>query len=70
MLMTKTDGISGRKVVQYPGIVKGDALVGATLFRDLYVRFCDIVGVVDLDYEPVGVSMLIVSANGIAVRLD
>ena len=39
MLMTKTDAISGRKVVQDPGIVKGDALVGATLFRDLYVRF-------------------------------
>lgn len=39
MLMTKTDGISGCKVVQYPCIVKGDALVGANLFRNLYVRF-------------------------------
>ena len=44
MLMTTTDGIEGRKIVEYLGIVSGDAKVGANLFRDLFARVRDIVG--------------------------
>jgi len=103
MLMTTTDGVEGRKIVEYLGIVSGDAVVGANIFRDLFARVRDIVGGraggyekalagakeaamedlaenaaalgadavvgVDLDYESVGDSMLMVSVNGTAVRL-
>lgn len=103
MLIVTTDGIEGRKIVEYLGIVSGDAIVGANVFRDLFARVRDIVGgraggyekalrgakdhalddmvreaeaagadavvAVDLDYEVVGESMLMVSANGTAVRL-
>ncbi len=44
MLMTTTDGIEGRKIVEYLGIVSGDAIVGANIFRDLFARVRDIVG--------------------------
>ena len=103
MLMTTTDGVEGRKIVEYLGIVSGDAVVGANIFRDLFAKVRDIVGGraggyekalagakdaamddlaehaqalgadavvgVDLDYESVGDSMLMVSVNGTAVRL-
>jgi uncharacterized protein YbjQ (UPF0145 family) len=103
MLIVTTDGIEGRKIVEYLGIVSGDAIVGANVFRDLFARVRDVVGgraggyekalrgakdhaiedmvreaetaganavvAVDLDYEVVGESMLMVSANGTAVRL-
>ncbi len=103
MLMTTTDGVEGRKIAEYLGIVSGDAVVGANIFRDLFARVRDIVGGraggyekalagakeaamedlaeqagalgadavvgVDLDYESVGDSMLMVSVNGTAVRL-
>ena len=104
MLIVTTDSIDGRQVSQYLGIVSGDAIVGANMFRDLFARVRDVVGgraggyekalqgakeaamadmveeaqarganailAVDLDYETIGDSMLMVSANGTAVRLD
>ncbi|MFQ5467416.1 MAG: YbjQ family protein [Kiloniellaceae bacterium] len=104
MLIVTTPEVSGRKVLDYFGIVSGDAIVGANIFRDLFARVRDIVGgraggyekalkdakeaavadmvedaralganailAVDLDYETVGSSMLMVSATGTAVRLD
>ncbi len=103
MLIVTTDTIEGRKVTDYLGIVSGDAIVGANIFRDVFARVRDVVGgraggyekalqgakehaledmvneaqargadavlAVDLDYEVVGDSMLMVSANGTAVKL-
>ena len=103
MLIVTTDSIEGRKAVEYLGIVSGDAIVGANIFRDVFARVRDVVGgraggyekalkgakegaiedmieeaealgadavlAVDLDYEVVGDSMLMVSANGTAVKL-
>ncbi len=70
MLIVTTDGIEGRKIVEYLGIVSGDAIVGANVFRDVFARVRDVVGgrAVDLDYEVIGDSMLIVLANGTAVK--
>ncbi len=53
MLTVTTDQIEGRRIVEYLGIVSGDAVVG-----------------IDLDYETVGESMFMVSANGTAVRVE
>ncbi len=104
MLTVTSDGIEGRKVVEYLGIVSGDAIVGANIFRDVFARVRDVVGgraggyeaalrgakdhamedmvaeaealganaiiAIDLDYEVIGDSMLMVSANGTAVRIE
>ncbi|SMF09751.1 Uncharacterized conserved protein YbjQ, UPF0145 family [Tistlia consotensis] len=105
MLVTTTDTVEGRPVREYLGIVSGDAVIGANIFRDFFASITDIIGGrsgayekslreakeaaiedmireaerlgadavvgVDLDYEAVGkdTSMLMVGANGTAVRL-
>ncbi len=104
MLIVTCDQVEGRRIAEYLGIVSGDAIVGANMFRDLFARVRDVVGGraggyekalrgakdaalediaeeaaerganaiigVDLDYESVGESMLMVSVNGTAVRLE
>ena len=104
MLIVTSDQIEGRRIAEYLGIVSGNAIVGANMFRDLFARVRDVVGgraggyekalrgakeaalediaeeaaerganaiiAVDLDYESVGDSMLMVSVNGTAVRLE
>jgi uncharacterized protein YbjQ (UPF0145 family) len=104
MLTVTTDQIEGRRIVEYLGIVTGDAIVGANMFRDFFASIRDIVGGraggyekalrgakdaalgdlieearalganavvgIDLDYETVGESMLMVSANGTAMRME
>jgi uncharacterized protein YbjQ (UPF0145 family) len=103
MIITTTDTVDGRRVTAYLGVVSGDAIVGANIFRDFFAGIRDIIGGraggyekalagakqaaiedlieeatalgadavvgIDLDYESVGDSMLMVSANGTAVKL-
>ena len=106
MIISTTDGIEGRTIAGYLGVVSGDAVMGANMFRDMFAGLRDIVGGrsggyekelkkakqlaieemleealelgadaivgVDLDYEHLsgdGGSMLMVSANGTAVKL-
>ena len=105
MILTTTNTIEGKKVTQYLGIVAGEAIIGANLFKDVFASITDVVGgrsssyervlveakdnalqelesraknmgadavlAVDLDYETIGSSgsMLMVSANGTAVKL-
>jgi uncharacterized protein YbjQ (UPF0145 family) len=44
MLVTTTHNVEGRKISQYLGIVSGEAVVGANMFRDLFAKVRDIVG--------------------------
>src|SRR3546814_18220446 len=44
MLIVTTDGIEGRRIVEYLGIVSGEAMVGANPFRDVLARVRDVVG--------------------------
>ncbi|MDD9981413.1 MAG: heavy metal-binding domain-containing protein [Gammaproteobacteria bacterium] len=106
MIVTTTDGVEGRAIVEYRGIVSGEAVMGTNVFRDFFAGITDLVGGrsgtyeselrkakdfaiaqmvedgrnlgadavvgVDLDYEHLGGgnrSMLMVTANGTAVRL-
>lgn len=103
MIITTTHAIEGRKIIDYRGIVVGEAIMGANVFRDFFAQVTDIVGGrsgayetklqdardaamhelesraaalgadavvgVDLDYEVVGDSMLMVSVSGTAVVL-
>ena len=106
MIITNTDSIEGSRIVEYRGIVSGEAILGTNIFKDMFASIRDIVGGraaayeedlkrakdmalqemidealelgadaivgVDLDYEVLGSqnSMLMVSANGTAVKLE
>lgn len=101
MLILTTPTIEGKTIVKYHGLVSGQAIMGANLFKDLFARVRDVVGGrsasyeqelrrakdlamkemadectsmggnaivgVDLDFETIGESMLMVSASGTAV---
>ena len=105
MIITSTDGVDGKAIAEHLGIVSGEAILGANVFRDLFANIKDVLGgrsgayekalkeardsaleelqneasergadavvALDLDYEVIGQngSMLMVSANGTAVRL-
>ncbi len=51
MIITTTDTIEGRRVKAYLGVVTGEAIVGANLFRDLFASITDIVGGRSAAYE-------------------
>ena len=101
MLVVTTPNIEGKKITAYHGLVSGEAIMGANLFKDVFAKVRDIVGgrsaayekelrrakdlavqemcdqaaglganaviSVDLDFETIGESMLMVSASGTAV---
>jgi uncharacterized protein YbjQ (UPF0145 family) len=101
MIISTTETIEDKQVVEYLGVVSGDEVMGTNIFRDMFpcirsgsyekelrkakeaalealedeVAECgaDAVIGVDLDYEVIGgdkSTMLMVSANGTAVRLS
>jgi uncharacterized protein YbjQ (UPF0145 family) len=103
MIVTTTDAVEGRQIAGYLGVVSGEAVYGANVFRDFFASIRDVIGGraggyekvlkdgkdvaiedmieearalgadavigVDVDYENIGQSMLMVSANGTAVKL-
>jgi uncharacterized protein YbjQ (UPF0145 family) len=44
MILTTTPSIEGRQIQRYHGIVTGEAILGAHLFKDLFAGIRDIVG--------------------------
>ena len=44
MLMSTTTSIEGRPVREYLGVVTGEVIVGANIFKDLFASVRDIVG--------------------------
>jgi uncharacterized protein YbjQ (UPF0145 family) len=44
MLATTTNTIEGHKIREYRGIVAGEAILGANVFRDFFASIRDIVG--------------------------
>lgn len=53
MIVTTTALVEGRPVAQYHGIVAGEVIVGANIFRDLFASVRDIVGGRSGAYEDV-----------------
>ncbi|HAU22183.1 MAG TPA: hypothetical protein DCS24_06245 [Erythrobacter sp.] len=51
MIVTTTPTIEGRPIQEYLGIVTGEVIVGANLFRDLFANIRDIVGGRSGSYE-------------------
>jgi uncharacterized protein YbjQ (UPF0145 family) len=104
MLVTTTPNIEGKRITRYIGIVSGETILGANVFRDFMAGITDIVGGrsgayeeelrrakdtaiaemvdqakrmganavigVDLDYETIRESMLMVTASGTAVLIS
>lgn len=44
MELTTTPSLEGRKITRYCGIVAGEAVLGANVFKDLFASVRDIVG--------------------------
>ncbi|MCI6522449.1 MAG: heavy metal-binding domain-containing protein [Parabacteroides sp.] len=53
MLLTTTPNIQGREITQYFGIVSGETIIGANLFKDFFAGIRDIVGGRASSYESV-----------------
>ena len=51
MILTTTSVIEGRPVSRYLGVVTGEAIIGANVFRDLFASVRDIVGGRSATYE-------------------
>jgi uncharacterized protein YbjQ (UPF0145 family) len=53
MIVTTTTSVEGHPVQQYLGVVAGEAILGANVFRDLFAGIRDIVGGRSGSYEEV-----------------
>jgi uncharacterized protein YbjQ (UPF0145 family) len=51
MIVTTTPGIEGKRISRYCGIVAGEAILGANLFKDLFAGIRDLVGGRSATYE-------------------
>ena len=51
VIVTTTPTIEGRPIQEYLGIVTGEVIVGANIFRDLFANIRDIVGGRSGSYE-------------------
>ncbi len=44
MIVTTTPSIEGKSIKDYRGVVVGEAILGANVFRDIFASITDIVG--------------------------
>ena len=51
MLVLTTNNIEGKRIVEYLGLVTGEAILGANIFRDIFAGIRDIVGGRSAAYE-------------------
>jgi uncharacterized protein YbjQ (UPF0145 family) len=51
MLLTTTSVLDGKRIVNYHGLVSGEAILGANIFKDIFAGIRDIVGGRSATYE-------------------
>ncbi len=51
MLILTTPTIEGRKIKQYLGLVSGEAIMGANIFKDFFASIRDVIGGRSAAYE-------------------
>lgn len=51
MLITTTPTVEGKKINKYLGLVSGEAILGANIFKDIFASIRDIVGGRSAAYE-------------------
>ncbi|PIG08668.1 heavy metal-binding domain-containing protein [Comamonas sp. 26] len=44
MIVTTTPNIEGKRIIRYCGVVAGEAILGANVFKDFFAGIRDIVG--------------------------
>lgn len=53
MILITTNNIEGKPVQEYLGLVSGDAIIGANLFKDIFAAITDVIGGRASAYEKV-----------------
>lgn len=53
MLMTTTPSVEGKQIVRYLGVVTGETIIGANVFRDFHAGVRDFFGGRSASYEAV-----------------
>ena len=51
MIISTTPQIEGQRITEYKGVVSGDAILGANVFKDMFAGIRDIVGGRSASYE-------------------
>ena len=51
MLIVTTPALDGRRITRYIGIVSGEAILGANIFRDFFAGIRDVIGGRSAAYE-------------------
>ena len=51
MILTTTSTLQDKQIIQYCGIVSGEAILGANVFRDFFASIRDVVGGRSAAYE-------------------
>jgi len=51
MVVTTTPGVEGRRIKQYLGLVTGEAILGANVFKDFFAGIRDVIGGRSAAYE-------------------
>lgn len=51
MIVSTTPSLEGKRITKYCGIVTGEAILGANIFKDLFAGIRDIVGGRSATYE-------------------
>ncbi len=53
MLLSTTPQLEGKQITEYKGLVFGEAIIGANLFKDIFASIRDLVGGRTASYEKV-----------------
>ena len=51
MIVTTTPSVEGKRITKYHGVVAGEAILGANVFKDLFAGIRDLVGGRSATYE-------------------
>ena len=51
MTLTTTPSVEGKRLTRYCGVVTGDAILGANVFKDLFANIRDVIGGRSAAYE-------------------
>ncbi|MEE4348633.1 MAG: heavy metal-binding domain-containing protein [Pacificimonas sp.] len=53
MIITTTPSVEGHRITGYFGVIAGEAIMGANIFRDLFASITDVIGGRSGNYEKV-----------------
>ncbi len=70
MIVTTTPTVEGKRITQYHGIVTGEAIMGANLFKDFFASITDIVGGRAAAYEKELITAKEIALNEMGERAE